>query len=210
MPGIARKTAARQSSGGRGRVPARGVPRERDAVALRAIGAGGARAARCRATRHRCGYWRGAIPVPSATSSPYESSIRVRSTRRRSRLRVEGCRFGRSPRSFGSVSIFDLIAAAPDPARADLFVTPELILRSRGFEPGGSLRKHVHSHLDEVFIGLLGETTVYAGDAVIRLGVGETHVVPRGIPHEIRNESDAPSRLAIVKSPGDDDDTEWL
>ncbi|WP_181408977.1 cupin domain-containing protein [Schumannella soli] len=108
------------------------------------------------------------------------------------------------------MSIFDLIAAAPDPARADLFVTPELILRSRGFEPGGGLRKHVHANLDEVFIGLLGETTVYAGDAVIRLGVGETHLVPRGIPHEIRNESDAPSRLAIVKSPGDDDDTEWL
>jgi quercetin dioxygenase-like cupin family protein len=60
---------------------------------------------------------------------------------------------------------------------------------------------HVHHTDDEVFHVLEGELTLFHGDRVTPVRVGETALAPCGIPHAFRIESDF-ARWLVVTAPG--------
>jgi len=62
---------------------------------------------------------------------------------------------------------------------------------------------HVHQTEDEIFHVLEGELRVRAGDADIRIGVGESILGPKGVPHTYRVESLAGARWLVITRRGD-------
>lgn len=106
-------------------------------------------------------------------------------------------------------SLAALITSATDNGKADLVDTPELIVRSREFDAGQGFPRHTHTTFDEIFIGIAGWTTVVIGNDRHVLGPNETIIAPRGVEHEVINETTFACRIVVVKSPGDDSDVFW-
>jgi mannose-6-phosphate isomerase-like protein (cupin superfamily) len=67
-------------------------------------------------------------------------------------------------------------------------------------DPGGSLPWHVHSY-EESFYVVTGLTVVDTTEGSFRLSDGGYGVVPVGMPHRLRNESDLPVRWAEMQAP---------
>jgi quercetin dioxygenase-like cupin family protein len=68
---------------------------------------------------------------------------------------------------------------------------------------GDSPPLHVHRTEDELFHLLEGELRLRAGDADIRIGAGESLLVPKGVAHSYRVESPAGARWLVVTTGGD-------
>jgi mannose-6-phosphate isomerase-like protein (cupin superfamily) len=68
---------------------------------------------------------------------------------------------------------------------------------------GESPPLHVHQNEDEIFHVLEGELRVRAGETEVRIGVGETILGPKGVPHTYRVESPAGARWLLITSRGD-------
>ncbi len=58
---------------------------------------------------------------------------------------------------------------------------------------------HVHLHDDETFFVLAGELSLYAGDQHSVLTAGQALLVPRGVPHAYRAETDV--RALVLGTP---------
>jgi mannose-6-phosphate isomerase-like protein (cupin superfamily) len=67
-------------------------------------------------------------------------------------------------------------------------------------DPSGSIPWHVHSY-EESFYVLTGTTVVDTIEGSFRLSDGGYGVVPVGMPHRLRNESEKPSRWAEMQAP---------
>ena len=67
-------------------------------------------------------------------------------------------------------------------------------------DPGGSIPWHVHSY-EESFYVLTGTTVVDTIEGSFRLSDGGYGVVPVGMPHRLRNESEESSRWAEMQAP---------
>jgi quercetin dioxygenase-like cupin family protein len=106
-------------------------------------------------------------------------------------------------------SLAALIASTTVEGKADLVDTPELIVRSREFAAGQGFARHTHTRFDEIFIGITGWTTVVIGNDRHVLGPNDTTIAPRGVEHEVINETASACRIVVVKSPGDDTDVFW-
>ncbi|PRH88817.1 cupin domain-containing protein [Labrys okinawensis] len=61
---------------------------------------------------------------------------------------------------------------------------------------------HYHESWDEAVYGLEGEMTFRIGDGEVRLRVGESLFIPRGIVHAFRNDGQAPATCLVVLTPG--------
>ncbi len=68
------------------------------------------------------------------------------------------------------------------------------------FDAGKSNARHIHPNCEEVVYVLEGEVEHTLGDQSTRLRAGDLIVVPRGTPHQLLNQSDAPVRAFIVFS----------
>ena len=68
---------------------------------------------------------------------------------------------------------------------------------------GDSPPLHVHQTEDETFHVLEGELRLRAGDAEVRIGVGETLLAPKGVPHTYRVESREGARWLVITRHGD-------
>jgi quercetin dioxygenase-like cupin family protein len=64
--------------------------------------------------------------------------------------------------------------------------------------PGPPWHKH---DFHEAFYVLDGELTIQVGDELHVATQGELAIAPRGIPHTLANESEAPTRFLIICSP---------
>ena len=61
---------------------------------------------------------------------------------------------------------------------------------------------HVHAHEDETLDMMLGEMrAIIAGEEHLIKG-GESIFLPRGIPHQLMNESGAPAHYLLLCTPG--------
>jgi mannose-6-phosphate isomerase-like protein (cupin superfamily) len=67
-------------------------------------------------------------------------------------------------------------------------------------DPGGSMPWHVHSY-EESFYVVIGTTVVDTIEGSFRLSDGGYGVVPVGLPHRLRNDSDLPVRWAEMQAP---------
>ncbi len=68
--------------------------------------------------------------------------------------------------------------------------------------PGEGAPLHIHHNEDETFHVLEGEIRVWCGEETFIAAAGGTAILPRGIPHRFRNESDAPARAIVQCTPG--------
>jgi quercetin dioxygenase-like cupin family protein len=98
---------------------------------------------------------------------------------------------GAQPREFGSVR---WLVSAGDPEGA------ESTLGIARFDPGKGNAEHTHSNAEEIVYVLEGEFEHTLGDQAVRLGPGDVIVVPRHVPHLIRNAGNAPARAIIFFS----------
>jgi len=73
-------------------------------------------------------------------------------------------------------------------------------------EPGRAVPTHVHARDDELHYVLEGEVELRCGERTFTAAPGAMAVLPRGIPHAIRNRSAAPARLLNLFFPGGFDD----
>lgn len=68
--------------------------------------------------------------------------------------------------------------------------------------PGGATSTHIHHNCEETLYPLTGKPTVTIGDKTMELGLGETAVIPRGVPHAIANRSDKEIAFLFIVTPG--------
>lgn len=68
------------------------------------------------------------------------------------------------------------------------------------FEAGGALPAHLHSYEESLYV-LDGELVVQTPGEAALLGPGDYGLIPLGVPHSLRNESDTPSRFARMSAP---------
>lgn len=76
-------------------------------------------------------------------------------------------------------------------------------------EPGESLKKHV-TPTNVFFYILEGEGVVEIGDEREKVKSDQLIESPRGIPHRLLNEGDAPFRFLVVKAPRQTETTRLL
>jgi mannose-6-phosphate isomerase-like protein (cupin superfamily) len=67
--------------------------------------------------------------------------------------------------------------------------------------PGASEQRHYHTHARQFFYVLQGEATLELDGVIHRLGQGVGLHVPPGLPHQLRNDSDAEVRFMVVSAP---------
>jgi len=68
------------------------------------------------------------------------------------------------------------------------------------FQPGGWLRRHIHSFEEGLYV-LAGELVIEIGGAVHRLFAGDYAFLPLGVWHSLANGGDAEVRLLSVNTP---------
>ena len=66
--------------------------------------------------------------------------------------------------------------------------------------PGGAIPSHIHSFEDSLFV-LDGEVVLDTPEGAFLLGTGDYSVTALGVPHALRNVSDAPVRWAAMWAP---------
>lgn len=78
-------------------------------------------------------------------------------------------------------------------------------------EPGAAEGEHFHLEgddascstysSDEMYVVVTGEVVVTLADERIVLGPGDAAYAPAGLPHGVKNESDAPAELVLIFGP---------
>ena len=84
-----------------------------------------------------------------------------------------------------------------DPPGAEMTVGVAL------FNAGRSNPRHLHPNCEEVVFVLDGRVSHTLGSEKAVLEAGDMIVIPRGVPHQVLNESDAPARCLILFSSPD-------
>lgn len=67
---------------------------------------------------------------------------------------------------------------------------------------GASPPLHIHHREDETFWILEGSVTVRCGEETFQVGAGSYVFLPRGVPHTLRVDGDAPAHMLTMLSPG--------
>ncbi len=70
------------------------------------------------------------------------------------------------------------------------------------FDPGSGNRLHVHSREDEIGYVLEGALEVRLHDQTLILEAGGLSLLPRNLPHALRNPLETPSRYLFLAIPG--------
>jgi quercetin dioxygenase-like cupin family protein len=68
-------------------------------------------------------------------------------------------------------------------------------------QPGGGTTWHTHTLEDETIVVVEGVLVVNDGERR-EVGTGDAHVLARGVRHAFANETDAPTRVYFVCTPG--------
>lgn len=100
----------------------------------------------------------------------------------------------RSKRSYFDVAVGSVCLSGEDTGGA--YCLLEVSLAS-----GMGVPRHTHTREDEAYYVLSGELEVIVGDEVFILGVGDTLIAPRDIPHQLRNSGNAENHYLIIFSP---------
>jgi mannose-6-phosphate isomerase-like protein (cupin superfamily) len=79
--------------------------------------------------------------------------------------------------------------------------TPRFNLGIIDFAAGRELEVHVHDDEDDSFYILDGELTFLLAEGEVVAGPGTFVLVPPGVPHGFRNDTDRPVRMLNVHAP---------
>ena len=80
--------------------------------------------------------------------------------------------------------------------------TPRFTFGIVDFAPGRELEQHVHDDEDDSFYILEGELTFLFGDESRKAGPGTFVLIPPGVRHGFRNDTDSAVRIINVHAPG--------
>ena len=84
---------------------------------------------------------------------------------------------------------------------ADLWLSPRLLVGLNAFEPGQSHPLHAHQGMDKLYYVVEGEGVFLLDQAELPMRAGVALVAPDGVPHGIRNTSDARLLVMAVLAP---------
>jgi mannose-6-phosphate isomerase-like protein (cupin superfamily) len=77
------------------------------------------------------------------------------------------------------------------------------------FAPGDGLLKHI-TPVDVCFYVLEGQATIEIGDRQMKVDADTLVESPARIPHRILNESEAPVRVLVIKTPAPNEPTRFV
>ena len=80
--------------------------------------------------------------------------------------------------------------------KSTIFASERLLVGFNSFEPGQEHRLHTHDDMDKVYYVLQGKGSFVLEDREIEMEAGMMLIAPGGVPHGIRNSSDA--RLVVL------------
>ncbi len=80
--------------------------------------------------------------------------------------------------------------------KTTLFSSPRMLVGLNAFEPGQEHRLHTHEGMDKVYHVLEGRGHFVLDGREVAMEAGTMLVAPDGVPHGIRNSSDA--RLVVL------------
>ena len=79
--------------------------------------------------------------------------------------------------------------------------TPRFTLGIIDFAPGRELEAHVHDGEDDAFYILEGELTFMLGEDRVKAPEGTFVLIPPGVEHGFRNDTERPVRILNVHAP---------
>ncbi len=85
--------------------------------------------------------------------------------------------------------------------KATIFRSERVMVGLNAFEPGQEHRLHAHEGMDKVYHVLEGEGVFLLEDGEESMEAGVMLVAPEGVPHGIRNTSDARLIVMVVLAP---------
>lgn len=85
--------------------------------------------------------------------------------------------------------------------KATIFRSERVMVGLNAFEPGQEHRLHAHEGMDKVYHVLEGEGVFLLEDGEEPMEAGVMLVAPEGVPHGIRNTSDARLIVMVVLAP---------
>ncbi len=85
--------------------------------------------------------------------------------------------------------------------KVPLFDSPHLYFDLYCVLPGQSQRVHSHEGSDKVYVVLEGDGTFDIAGEQKRLGPGTSVIAPAGVPHGVRNDTDADLVLLVTMAP---------
>ena len=80
--------------------------------------------------------------------------------------------------------------------------TPRFTFGIIDFAPGRELEAHVHDGEDDAFYILEGELTFMLGEDRVNARRGTFVLIPPGVEHGFRNDTDQPVRILNIHAPG--------
>lgn len=86
--------------------------------------------------------------------------------------------------------------------KTTLFSSPRLLVGLNAFEPGQAHALHAHAGMDKVYHVLEGEGVFLLEGRELPMRAGDLLVAPDGVPHGVRNTSEARLVVLAVLAPG--------
>ncbi len=86
--------------------------------------------------------------------------------------------------------------------KATLFESERILVGLNSFEPGQAHALHAHEGMDKVYQVLEGRGTFLLEDRELAMEPGVMLIAPSGVPHGIRNDSDARLVVSAILAPG--------
>ena len=85
--------------------------------------------------------------------------------------------------------------------KSTLFESPRLLIGLNAFEPGQSHAMHTHLDMDKLYTVVQGSGLFLLEGRELPMRAGDLLVAPAGVPHGVRNDSDARLLLLAVLAP---------
>ena len=85
--------------------------------------------------------------------------------------------------------------------KSTLFESPRLLVGLNAFEPGQAHALHAHAGMDKVYQVVEGSGVFLLEGRELPMRAGDLLVAPEGVPHGIRNTSDARLLVLAILAP---------
>lgn len=86
--------------------------------------------------------------------------------------------------------------------KSTIFESPRLLVGLNAFEPGQAHALHAHAGMDKLYYVLEGSGLFLLDGSERPMTAGDLLVAPDGVPHGVRNNSDARLLVMAVLAPG--------
>ena len=86
--------------------------------------------------------------------------------------------------------------------KSTIYQSAHLLVGLNAFEPGQSHALHAHADMDKVYLVIEGQGLFLLEGSEVAVAMGEMLVAPAGVPHGVRNDSEARLLVMALLAPG--------